>query len=305
MTSFVKLLWKQRNDAPKIMIYALILYVVINLVFPQTSSSQNIKVTGDCQCVVFRLDDLQDNYLNKSQLAVMDLFLQKNQSLSLALILNALGNDTTVMNKIREGYDASNFELTSHGWNHENFSKLNEQQQIDLLRKANDKMHRLFGIYPTVFIPPFYEFNNSTVDAARQVGIKMISSWDKIYEGRNQSKLITDIKNPRQEVSDGILHFPTTLQYSYNDGMRWNTYSINQSLQKIHDSILSRGYAVITLHPQGFANVIKGNLTNSVNVTQINNLAQIVDSIIADEIHTTFFYKLGNIVNNNDVSLNG
>jgi hypothetical protein len=117
--------------------------------------------------------------------------------------------------------------------------------------------------------------------------------------------LITNIKNPTGKIGDGILHFPTTLQYSYSDGIRWDTYSVNQSLQKIHESILTHGYAIVTLHPQGFANVINGNLTNSVNATQVNNLAKIIDSIIDDNEHTTLFYKLGKKANADDFTLDG
>jgi len=304
-------LFKKRSHNPfnrtwKILIFALLLISICNLVAPIESLFGVLsKNRTECQCVVFRLDDIQDNFLNRSQLAVMNLFLEKNQALSLALILNALGNDTTVINKIHEGYKASNFELSSHGWNHENFSKLNENEQVDLLNKASDKMHRLFGIFPIVFIPPFYEFNNSTLDASREAGVKIISSLDKFYEHRNQSDLITNIKNPTGKTSDGILHFPTTLQYSYSDGISWNTYSVNQSLQKIHDSILTRGYAVVTLHPQGFANVINGNLTNSVNATQVNKLAKIMDSLLNENKHTTLFYKLGEIANAKNVTLDG
>jgi len=281
---------------------ALISLIVINLIVPQASFFQShADNTTDCRCVVFRLDDLQDFYLNKSQIAVMDLFLQKNQSLSIALILNALGNDTTVMNKIRDGYEKGKFELASHGWNHENFSKLNEREQVDLLRKSSDRMQNLFGIRPTVFIPPFYEFNNLTLDAAHQAGIKIISSLDKVYEVKNQTLLISDGNNSNKKANDQILHFPTTLQYSYTDGMLWDTYPVNQSLQLIRDSISSHGYAVVTLHPQGFANVVRGNLTDTVNATQINYLAQMMDSIIADNIDTTSFSKLGKILHTGEI----
>jgi len=298
MSFFENSLHNPPKHRAKIIIFALVLFAFFNLSGPQASISQGIyKNKTDCQCVVFRLDDIQDNFLNRSQLAVMNLFLEKNQSLTLALILNALGNDTTVLNKVRFGYELGNFELASHGWNHENFSKLNEQDQVDLLRKANEKMHRIFGVYSTIFIPPLYEFNNSTLDAARQVGINVFSSLDKYYEHRNQSGLITHGIHSDPVHGENILHFPTTLQYSYFDGARWNTYSVQQSLQSIHESISSYGYAVVTLHPQGFVNLLNNNLTNSVNSTQIKNLAEIIDSINSENIHTTSFYKLGGINN--------
>jgi hypothetical protein len=89
-----------------------------------------------------------------------------------------------------------------------------------------------------------------------------------------------------------ILHFPTTEQYSYFDSNKWNTYPINQTLQNVEDSISRFGYAVVTLHPQGFATSQDGNFTNSVNATQLNSLEQLIDSIESNNIKVTSFYKL-------------
>jgi len=297
MSFFEKSPLSPSNHILNVIIFTAILFAYFNLLSPEISLSEAFgENKPECPCVVYRLDDIQDNFLNQSQLAVMNLFLEKNQSLTLALIPNALGNDSTVLNKIHMGEQTGNFELAIHGWNHENFSKLNEQNQVELLLKASKKMHTLFGINPTIFIPPSYEFNNLTLDASRQEGIKIISSLDKFYEHINQTNLITSGTHSDPLHRESILHLPTTLQYSYFDGKQWNTYSEEQSLQIVHESIKSYGYAVVTLHPQGFANLIEGNLTNSVNATQINNLAKLINSINSESIHTTSFHKLAGII---------
>jgi hypothetical protein len=41
----------------------------------------------------------------------MDLFISKNQSLSLGLIMNKIGNDTRIIEKIMEGTQRGSFEL--------------------------------------------------------------------------------------------------------------------------------------------------------------------------------------------------
>jgi hypothetical protein len=47
---------------------------------------------------------------------------------------------------------------------------------MDSLYKANMKMQNLFGKPSSVFIPPYNQFDNSTLDAMRQLGIKIISA---------------------------------------------------------------------------------------------------------------------------------
>jgi peptidoglycan/xylan/chitin deacetylase (PgdA/CDA1 family) len=222
----------------------------------------------------------------------MNLFLNKNQTLSLALILNRTGNDSSIVNKIDDGYNKGLFELAIHGWNHENFSKLSEDDQLVLLSRANEKMYSLFGVRTTIFIPPSFDFNNSTLDAMRELGIRIISSFDRFYAHNNQSYLITQGIDPDSTDDKKIFHFPTTIQYSYFDSKKWNTYPVKRVLLDINKSISTYGYAVITLHPQAFAMSQNGNLTNSVNATQLGNLKQLIDSIASRNIQITSFYKL-------------
>ena len=131
-----------------------------------------------CGCVVFRIDDIQDNWLQQAQLAIMDLFISKNQSLSLGLIMNIVGNDSKIINKLREGYQKGLFELDLHGWNHVDYTKLTEKKQRDTLQMANEKMRYLFGTTSRIFIPPLDPFNNDTLRAMRQDGIQILSSLE-------------------------------------------------------------------------------------------------------------------------------
>jgi hypothetical protein len=46
-----------------------------------------------CNCVAFRLDDIQDRFLNHVQLEVMSLFEKRNASLTVGVIGNYFDND--------------------------------------------------------------------------------------------------------------------------------------------------------------------------------------------------------------------
>ena len=76
----------------------------------------NNSIPSFCNCVVFRFDDIQDYYHRSAQLAIMNEFIHKNQSLSLGLIMHIFGNDSEVKDKVIEGFASGLFELDLHGW---------------------------------------------------------------------------------------------------------------------------------------------------------------------------------------------
>ena len=287
----------------KVVILAFIFIIFLNLTSaPQTFSLEGKNKTN-CNCVIFRLDDVQDHYHDQSQLALMNFFLQKNQSLSIGLIANLFGNDSSILNEVRKGFDAGIFELASHGWNHEDFTKLNEHTQTDLLNKSIEKIHKDFGTRPAIFIPPMFEFNNATLDSMRHLGIKIISSNDTTYFDRNQSHLVANIKYSKYNGIDKILHFPSTVQYSkyvINKSKtppigQWNTVPEEKLLTLINNSISSYGYAIVTTHPQEFVITKNGVVTDSLNQTKLNDFYKLVNTIIDRNIRLITFNKLVSI----------
>ena len=84
---------------------------------------------------MFRFDDIQDSWLDDVQVAMLNLFISKNQSVTLGVIMNYVGNDSKIINKVREGDKKGLFELALHGWNHVDYTKLSEQEQKLLFSK--------------------------------------------------------------------------------------------------------------------------------------------------------------------------
>lgn len=299
----------------KIVIFAFIFITFLNLTSAPQSFSQVVNSNKlNCNCVIFRLDDVQDYYLNRIQLALMNLFLEKNQSLSVGLIGNGFGNDSSILNEVHKGFDAGKFELASHGWNHENFFKLSVHDQIDLLNKSNEKIQKQFGIRPLIFIPPEFEFNNATLDAMRHLGIKIISSDNWFYLDSNQSHLVANITNSNYTANDKIFHFPNTVEYSdfvvdkskTPPVEQWNTLPVERLLSRVNNSLFIHGYAVVTIHPQEFAITQNEELTNALNVTELGNLKKLIDTIMDRNLRIISFNKLismsGDIVNSTDLS---
>jgi peptidoglycan/xylan/chitin deacetylase (PgdA/CDA1 family) len=57
------------------------------------------------------------------------------------------------------------FELALLGWSYENYSSLSERDQLESLKKSNDKMKYLFGNSSNIFSAPYDEFNDDTLKA--------------------------------------------------------------------------------------------------------------------------------------------
>ena len=288
-----------------VLIFAFIFIAFFSLTSVPMSFSQAVNSNKtNCNCVIFRLDDVQDYFLNRTQLALMKFFLEQNQSLSLGLISNSLGEDTPIVNEVRNGFQAGKFELDSHGWNHENFSKFGEHDQINLLNNSTEKIQKLFGIRPSIFIPPQFQFNNATLDAMRQLGIKIISSDYFFYVDRNQSHLITNITYSNYTTNDDIFHFPNTVLYSdyvidkskTPSAAQWNTPPVEQLITLINKSLSANGYAVVTMHPQGFATTLNGKSINTVNETKLSDLKTLVNTIIDHNLRITSFNKLASML---------
>lgn len=255
-----------------------------------------------CNCVIFRMDDIQDYWLNSAQVAVMNLFLSKNQSLSLGLVMHTVGNDSKIINKVGEGYHKGLFELALHGWDHVDYTKLSEQEQQYSLQKANEKMKQLFGRTSNIFIPPNDPFNDDTMNAMRRLHIQILSSveYEENNLNHNESVFVANgnesvyhTSNYNNVANESIYHIPGTILFKdYVHGL-WEKTPIDKILNAISANIEKYGYAVVVIHPQDFVKVDgKGKFTNIADKSESNDLSFLVNSVLSRNIHIASFSKL-------------
>lgn len=246
------------------------------LLFPNALSYKSAEAAG-CNCVVFRFDDVQDYWLNSVQTYVMDIFIDRNQKVTLGEVMNFFGNDQLVLDKTKQGGNAGLFEYALHGWNHDDFTQYNLNKQQSELQKANDKMQALYGKKSNVFITPFNEFNANTLTAMKNLNIQVISAanYTEYYDDHPST--------PWAPVADsnGIYHAPETASFSdyIDDEHYWTTY--DQIMSAVDTSIDERGWAVVTIHPQDFNDYEDDGVTyiNRVNQTSIARLNAVLDTI--------------------------
>lgn len=234
-----------------------------------------------CRCVVFRLSGVQDYFANQSQIEIMNMFLKDNQSLTLGLIMNHIGDDQEIMEKLMEGSRKGIFELAINGWNFSDYSLLPEEEQRDSLIQANRKMGNLFLLSSRIFIPPYGSYSNSTQEAMGKANFSVLSPTNGIDQIDTHT---LNIGYPSQNQT--IYSIPATSSFnSYNSTGRMLEVPIQKIRSDINRSIDKLGYAIINLDPEFFLiNGQQGDISR-LNVTRINNLANLIDLIKSSGIY--------------------
>jgi peptidoglycan/xylan/chitin deacetylase (PgdA/CDA1 family) len=261
------------------------------------SYGNNGTTHSNCNCIVFRTDDIQDYWIKSGQLAVMNQFIFKNQSLTLGIIMNAVGNDSEIVNKVKQGKDSGLFELAVHGWNHTDYRKLSEGEQAKSMYDANRKMIALFGNASEIFAPPYDAFNNDTINAMKQVDMKILSvnrsSFDQLDLKGNNNNESQNVLSSLPIQSKKIFYIPSAISFKDYYGGHYIRNSDQSIFNNATQSISAYGYAVIIMHPQDFMKIdANGNLTDELDENQINDLSRLIDLILSNNIHIGSFSEI-------------
>ncbi len=254
--------------------------------FSQIISYGNNGTThSNCNCVVFRVDGIQDYWVGEGQLATMNQFIFKNQSVTLGIIMNAIGNDSEIVNKIKQGKDSGLFELGVHGWDDTDYTKLSEEEQTNSMYDSNTKMTALFGNASEIFIPPYNAFNDDTINAMKQANMKILNGNESSFDQ-------LDLKGNNNNGS-GISYIPSTIAFKdYYDG-QYLQNSNQDILNNVTQSISAYGYAVVFFHPQDFMKIdANGNPTEELDENPLRDLSSLIDLILSNNIHIGSFSEL-------------
>jgi peptidoglycan/xylan/chitin deacetylase (PgdA/CDA1 family) len=249
----------------------------------------------------------------------MNLFLAENEPLTLGIVMNHVGRNQTLMEKILEGKDKGLFELALHGYDHVYYTKLPPQEQLNQLSNANQRMQSMFGKPSNIFIPPYDVFNNYTIDAMTKLGIRIISAGEFMYPNSGTAKYqifsVNDavrvvvagvvavgngnssgIGNNNNSNNNQTIHIPRSTGFeSFGENVKPTIVPLAQILNDTESYISKYGYSVIVMHPTSFLIMQNGKYTKTVDQNEINNLKTLIDSIKSKNIHITSFSKLAGI----------
>eukprot|EP01114_Cavostelium_apophysatum_P002824 TRINITY_DN1252_c1_g1_i1.p1 TRINITY_DN1252_c1_g1~~TRINITY_DN1252_c1_g1_i1.p1 ORF type:complete len:518 (-),score=121.70 TRINITY_DN1252_c1_g1_i1:57-1610(-) len=250
--------------------------------------STSVTTTPNCNCVVFRLDDIQDWWIVPAQTAIMDVFKAELTPISPGIIANAFGDDDTIVNYMKSGLKKSgwDFNIVNHGWNHESFPTFTKAQQKSLLQQALTKTLNTLGSSGltsiTSFIPPFNDFNQDTITVLKELGFTSFSSQVELDAA------------PYVYSNSDFYRWPEAAQTSNN---QIEDYYIGvpaaTTLAQIKAQIATNGFSVVMMHPQEFCILDSDhNPTDAIDTNQINQLKNLVAQVKAAGIKITTLDKL-------------
>ena len=238
-------------------------------VIDTTNSTETIQKIEGCNCVYFRFVGLQDYWLNDVQIKVIDTFVENNADLTVGVIGNLIGEDVKFVNYLKGiVYKNENIGIANNGWNFDNFSDYSKKQQSEFLAQGNTQIEYLFSISPTIFIPPYDNFNEDTIVAMQENAMSYLSS---------------NIRNdpPPYDTDSEIHHYPGSAATSMWNTELGITQNINheETFAQIQDSINNNGFAVVTLSPPEFAKIENQVYLNEINESQIQELELLLQKI--------------------------
>ena len=242
-----------------------------------------------CNCVAFRIDDIQNYWLLDPQLEVLETFREYNVPVTIGVIGFDFEKDIANYVQNITSSENSNIEIANHSWTHENFSLLEKDHQDRLIKNTNERIFNLTGFWPKTFYPPYGEINNSTLEVLKGNNFTTISST------------FGSSPPPYPLVISGIHHFPATaLTANYvEETEMFQGLPFNETLTDIQNSQKRFGFSVVALHPQEFSLIENGRYVNKINQVQINELVLLIEEIQKSDVKTVFVSEINdNIIKN-------
>lgn len=237
-----------------------------------------------CHCVAFRFDDISD-YLHEVKIEVINTFYKKQTPLTLGIVGDRFGENEKLLNFIKEKIQDDDFdlEIANHGWEHENFSLLDKDQQSQLIKKTNDKVYDKLGIRPTVFIPPTNRFNSDTPLALHENGMTHFSPSLKLNSMKHYPFSNIDVYQFPGYAATGYLDPESNLVYGHTNEKVFS--DLKKSFNKF-------GFAVVVVHPLDFTLFKDEKYLDEPNLGQFHELEVLIDMIKANGLEIVPISKI-------------
>ena len=125
------------------------------------------------------------------------------------------------------------FEIGNHSANHPRMTQLSKEQMVKELTQVNEKIKELTGSAPTVFRPPFGDYNDLVVNTVREQNMHCIQ-WD--VDSLDWKGLSA------QEISDRVLKNVKSGSIVLFHNAAENT---PEALPTIIEALLADGYTIV------------------------------------------------------------
>ncbi len=272
----------------RVLVGAIILTaVLLTVISDNVLKSASALAAPTCNCVIFRFDDVQGWWEHDVQNTVLTTFIQTHTKVAPALVMDKYGDESSVVDTVKEGQRVGLFEVALHGWNHDDFAlKTVDEQKADLT-KANTKLEQINGVKSNIFVAPYDSVNRNMLVAMKDDGLQILSA---------DAYGLPDVF-PQMDKATGIANVPYTVNFvNQNKPLQSNGKTTRQIITEINASISENGYAVVLTHPQDFALYDShGNepiILPQINSTQLSTLKAVISQLRANSIPVASFNEL-------------
>jgi hypothetical protein len=221
--------------------------------------------------IIFRLEDVQDDYLSNEAAEIIDKFLEKDLVLSVCVIGGQYftGKDATIFAKVQEAVQRG-CEVVNLG---DGSLTLLDEVSIDVAT-AHIINGEVAAFKPyTTFVPYEGRWSASTLDALRELGYNVVSGSTRSI--------------PPMPVDPFLL--PKQLPYSTQTGAQVKLWidTFSDVIPDCEIQLELWSLCVVVMHPQEFA----GSQENALTKEQaFANLANLIDEVQAKQWDVTTFY---------------
>ncbi len=129
----------------------------------------------------------------------------------------------------------NDMEIGNHSDGHAHVNNLSFEDNVKDMKLCNNRVEELTGVKPIFYRGPYGEYNNTVIQAAESLGMKVIQ-WDVDtldYTGKTPDEMCDRIKKKIRNGSIILMHNDTK-------------YTV-QGLQQIIDTIKNLGYEIVPL----------------------------------------------------------
>ena len=220
-------------------------------------------VAAAAPSVVFRLDDVQDYFRASASRDIMQLFVDRNEVLSIGVIGGAyFGQDAATVAAVTAASQAGS-EVFNHG--DDATTLYNAVTKAEALQHLQNAEVAAFKPY-TSFVGHENRWNAATLEALAELNYNVISS-----------STTGDYPMPVDTTTDP-LHLSKTTQTARLVGSSWVS-SIGEVVGVCQTEVQARGVCVVMMHPQEFAD----------GVVSLAELGDLVDEVKAQGWAVTTF----------------
>lgn len=234
----------------------------------QTISKEEI--ISNCNCVAFKIDNVQDFWLNDVQNNLINTFSENKVPVTVSVLGKFFGSDPKTVDFLKQQIQDKKIDVAIRGWELLDHSLYGTEEQSSSIEQTNNQIIKKLGVRSEIFSPPFGKFNNNTTNALKQNNIAYVTTM-----------IATDTLN----LKSNPFHIPETsyLPNLLDDDPFLQGTVVEKMLIKIKDQQEKYGYALISTQPSDFA-IRDGEFKNQTNEDRMKLLEELFNNLKKNNI---------------------